>query len=360
MKTALKIHGNGLRAGFYALLGALILSLWACNSDNPTSPGGSNSAITGRVEGNGAVSKASVDSLQGVVVTAFAINADGSRGAQMARDTTDAQGNFLLTTTAQGGQNWLLVAVQGNMQWMSRYNDTLTRGKTDTARPLNFESTLQTQVYLSLQGSDSGRQVRSGEITAAIDVNVAASYRSQYESGDSASRILLASQLAAVVQAQSQARSAYLSRSNVSTYASDTASESGSTRRAEANLNFALYNAYGDSAQTRQAESAYLQAMVSAYAKSDSGSMSSSRANEAAYQATLMATATFSDSTRNILRRRALHVMAVSSDTAMLREFNRTGASQSQWQAGATASVNFKRARDTSPAEAARVSASSP
>lgn len=347
MKTATKIRKNVLAAVACALGCAF---MYGCMNSNPSSPSTTNSSVTGRVEGDGALAKKASDSLQGVIVTAFEINSNGSRGAQMAQDTTDANGNFTLTTSAQGSQNWLLVATQGTMQWMSRFNDTLKQGKTDTARPLDFEGTLQTQVYLALQASGSGQQVRSGEITAAIDLSVSSSYRSQYESADSAARVALAAQLAAAVQAQSQARSAYLSLSDAS-YSSDTASESGSMRQAEANLNFALYNANGDSTQTRQAESVYLQAVISAYAKSDSAALSYARAGEAAYQATLMATAS---DTSNSMSRRSLHIMAVSSDTAMQREFSLAGATQSQWQAVVTASANYQSEVDTSNSNVSR------
>ncbi len=341
------------------LLAGLLL-LAGCETSTTSSSGNGQSAVTGRMEGDPSMAKrAAGTTIQGVTVTAFAINADGSQGAQIGKDTTDAQGNFQIQTNAQGGQNWMIVATQGTMQWMTRFNDTLAQGEQDTARPINLQSTLLTQVYLALQKTDAGKAVLSGEMTAALDANVAASNRAQYEADDSLTRTTVITHLAAAIMAQSQARAAYLSHSNVSTYVSDTASAGGVTRRAEKILNVALYNADEDSAKTRQVENAYLQAVIAAYGKSDSAAISYARSNEAAYHATLAATALYADSTKNSLRRRLLHVMAMASDTAIQREFARANASQFQLQAVVTAGTNFRGAVDTSRTDVSRDSVTS-
>ena len=342
----------------FGLCAAITALLFACNTSTPTTPNNESiQTVAGRFQGDASLAK-SASSVQGAVVIAYAISSDGSYGQEVARDTTDAQGNFKITTDRLGLQNWVLITTQGGMQWMTRYADTLAEKDQDTARPMNFESTLQTQVYLNLQKTDAGRKVSPAEMTTAIDVNAAASSKSLYENGDSSSRSSIISHFSAVITAQCQARSAYMEHASVQ-YLSDTTYASLQMHHAEAGLTAALYAANGDSAQTRLAESAYLQALISANSRSDSGSMSYARSNEAAYHATVMVSAQFTDSTKNTMRRRSLHIMAAASDTAMHREFLRANASQIQLQAVATASANFEKWADTSRSDASRDSAAS-
>jgi len=335
------------------LTASLLLAGCESNNSNPISDGSDQSTMTGRMETNGAASKAAAGSVQNVVVTAFAINTDGSQGLQMAIDTTDAQGNFQFITSAQGNQNWLLVSTQGTLQWMGRFNGTLTLGVTDTARPINLESTLLTQVYLDLQKTTLGRSVTSGEITATMDANVAASNRTQYESGDATLRAAMITHFSAAIIAQSQARSAYLSHANVQ-YSADTASAAAFSRQAEKSLNVALYKADEDSIQTRLVEKAYMQALITAYVKSDSSAMSYARSAEAAYHATLATTTLYVDSTKNSMRRRADQILAIASDTAIQREFRRANASSFQSQAIVTAGVTFQSSVDTARTDVSR------
>ena len=239
-----------LASGFCA---AALAVLSACNNDsgNPAGPNGSTQTVSGQFQGDPAMAKTSTN-VQGAVVVAYAVSNDGSFSQEIGRDTTDAHGNFQIATEKQGAQNWVFVATQGSMQWMSRYNDTLSENDADTVRPVNFESTLQTQVYLALQKTEQGRRVTSGEMTTAVDIDVAASSRSQYENGDSAFRVNMISHFTAAVTAQSQARASYLQHAG-SQYASDTAYASAQMQRAEGSLTIALNAANGDSAQTRLA-----------------------------------------------------------------------------------------------------------
>ena len=343
-----------------SLLLASGLLLAACDSSVTSSGNAGQSGVAGRMQGDNTSAKIAASTIDGVVVTAFAINSDGSQGTLIAKDTTDALGNFQINSSLTGTQNWMIVATQGTMQWMTRFNGTLSSASMDTTRPINLESTLLTQVYLNLQKTTSGKAVTSGEITAAIDANVATSLSSQYESDDSTSRVILISHLSNEIVNQSQARTTYMTNA-YALYTTDVTTASTTVQQAEANLNVALYKANGSVAQAKVAETAYLQAMIAAFGKSDSVSMSYARANEAAYHATLTtATAAYTaDSSLNSLRRRALHITAVAVDTAMQREFKRANASSAQLTALMTAGTTFKTLVDTSRTEVSRDSLAS-
>jgi hypothetical protein len=336
---------------------ATLLLLAGCDQSTSVSAT-TGSTVTGRMEGDGATAKRSAGSVQSLVVTAFAINADGSLGAQVGKDTTDAQGNFQIKTPLQGSQNWVLMTTQGTMHWMTRFNDTLSGDQLDTARPINMESTLLTQVYLNLQKTDAGKTVTSGEVTSAIDLSVTTSTHLQYENDDSLTRITVISHLTAIVIAQSQARNAYLSKADAQ-FATDTSSAAALTRRAEKNLNFALYDADEDTARASLAEKTYLKTVIAAYGKSDSIALAYARSNEAAYHATLLATVLYVDSTKASMRRRLLHVMAIASDTAIQRELNTSSASTFQLQTAVTAGAAFLTAVDTSRTDVSRDSITS-
>jgi len=342
----------------YLSLFSSLLLLAGCESSTSVSATDGNSAVTGRMEGDGAMAKRSAATISGVVITAYNINVDGSLGTQVGKDTTDAQGNFEISTSATGAQNWAIVATQGTLQWMTRFNDTLVAGIKDTARPMNLQSTLLTQVYLNLQKTQAGLGVTSGEIVSAIDASVATSNHAQYELDDSLTRITVIAHLSATVIAQSQARNNYLSKADAQ-FTADTSSANALTRRAEKNLNLALYYADEDSAKIKSAETAFLTSVVAANGKSDSAAMSYARSTEAAYHATLAATALYVDSTKSSVRRRMLHIMAMASDTALQREFTRANASSFQLQAVVTAGTSFQSTVDTSRTDASRDSVTS-
>ncbi|CAM6000753.1 unnamed protein product [Sphagnum balticum] len=80
---------------FHIFIIPAVLFLAGCGGGGSSSSGsGSTSSITGTV---------SAGPLNGATVTAYSLNPDGTQGSQLGTTTTDSNGNFTLTASAQYG-----------------------------------------------------------------------------------------------------------------------------------------------------------------------------------------------------------------------------------------------------------------
>lgn len=329
---------------FFALACA---ALTGCFSDSGTSPSENNpsyASISGQLQGDlGVATSGSYSGAdtgwQGTMVTAFAINTDGSLGSAQDSVMATANGSFTLQTEARGRKEWLLRARRGTAEWMARFEGTLEDGQTEKARPLNLESTLEAAVLLELKKTSEGRDVHSSEVNVAIDANVSASGSGQYRGTDT-ERNLLVTRLAASVRAASDARKSFLQSAD-SLYLSHRSHIDSARMNAEASFESALYVAARDTVQVRSAERTYLSALANAYVQAGVKRTTYARSAEASYHAFIRGSLLLSDSTRTAVSRNYARILVVASDTAMRSEFMKAGASSVRNQLVASAGARF-------------------
>jgi hypothetical protein len=327
-------------------------ALTGCFSDSGTNPNTNPAyaSISGQVQGDVGVAtsgsySAADTGWQATMVTAFAINADGSLGSAQDSVMATANGTFTLQTTARGHKEWILRARRGTAEWMARFEGTLEDGQTETSRPLNLESTLEAAVLLELKKTPEGSEVHSSEVNLAIDAKASASGRGEYRGTDT-ERNLIVSRLAASIKAASRARKAFLESAD-SLYTSHRARIDSARVSAEASFEASLHAAARDTVQIRAAEQAFLTAVANAYVKADVERTTYARSAEASYHAFVRASVLLSDSARTATSRNYARVLVIASDTAMRSEFKKAGASSLRQDLVVDASARFRASIDT-------------
>jgi hypothetical protein len=343
MKTQTFIKDRKLP--FLLALGCAALT--GCMSDSGNNADETLAArIQGQIQGDIEVSgSGSTSGWEGTVVTAHSINQDGSLGAAQDSTTARASGSFVLETSARGSQEWILRARRGSEEWMTRFQGNLEADKTEDARPLTLESTLEAAVLLELEKTAEGREVHSSEVNLALDAKAAASARNAYRGAESARNVLVAN-LAASVKAASRARRTFLESAD-SLYEQHRSQIESARVQAEVAFNASLYAANGDTGAVRNAERAFVSAMVDAYLKADVKRTEYARSSEAAYHAFVRASLLVTDSARTATARNYARVLAIASDTAMRNEFREAASSQTRLQLVTEAGARFRASVDT-------------
>ena len=312
---------------------AILITSCVFDSNTRTNTEGTVS-IAGTVEGDGGAGN-----FEGAVVTAYNLSADGSLGSAVAQTNVDAQGSFQFKTDLQGPLEWIVLCRQAGQEWEARFEGTLESGDTATVRPLNLESSIESEVYLELKKTPAGREVKPAEINLAIDGKVAAASRAEFHGSEEAKAGLIA-HLSHAIQAGSQARAAYLAQASAQ-YTANRDSVDQALIEAETRFDLALQAAHGSANQIQEAEKTYAQAVASAYIHAGAQGTAYARSSEAAFTATVNASSELSDSVRLAVARNCAKTLAVASDLALQTQFQIVGATETQTGALGEAGAKF-------------------
>jgi hypothetical protein len=352
------MHVQSLFKGsrFPAILAFGSLVFAACNTDSGNDPNNNNderAVIAGRVQGDAEASGSGSSSTSGwenTVITTHTLNADGSLSAAKDSGNANADGTFSLETAFEGSQDLVLRARREGKDWWARFKDTLEAGETSNSRPMNLESSLETAVWIELQKSAEGRAVHSSEVTVAIDAQASAKAQGDFRGAESARNNLVAA-LAASIRAGADARRAFLAAAD-SQYNARRSDILASRAQAEAQLEASLIAAGNDTGAARGAQRVFVNAYVKAYTDASIQRTNLARSSEAAYQASVRASAQISDSARTAFARNYARILAVASDTAMRHEFRNAGAAQARLELVADAGARFRSSVDTASTRA--------
>jgi hypothetical protein len=287
-------------------------------------------------------------SVEGAVVTAHEVTAEGAVGPAITQAQTDANGAFVVKVNAHGAKALIVRSVHAGTEWKARVVGGVEAGKRRVCRPMNLESSLEADVWIELQKTPQGRSVHASEVSATVDAEVALSVRPEFRGSDTARARLLV-QLARVVEEGSRARAAV----TTAVYARVEAAQARA--EAEADFEASLNSAGSNGAAVRAARATYVKALIDADVDAGLDAVIQARSREAAYHALINASVRegISDSARAALTRNAAKILAASSDMALQVQFRAAGATEARMEGVAEAGATYQAAIEAavSPAE---------
>lgn len=201
----------GSRLGVFLLL-AGGLTLAGCDSS-----GGGEAGPSTEVSGQATTQESSSGSsstnavtyapteagVEGAVVTASSIGANGSTNALAGEATTDANGEFQLTATGQGADGVLRLDADGEGGYSSSVLAWVGGRSSVDAQPMTAETDAESEVYLAAKSEDEASShaegVTAADVTVYVDANAAADINAGETPSDE-----VASAIAAAIEAEAQ------------------------------------------------------------------------------------------------------------------------------------------------------------
>jgi hypothetical protein len=186
----------------FIIIGSIAM-IQAC-SDDPAGPGAdaSEAVIHGSIAESETNEESQLQSnltnVEGVTVTAARVTSDGS--FQLISDTeteTDASGNFTLHLDVETEQHLAIIAGTDSEQIMGFLSEKVENDNTYTIKPLDIESTVETEIFASLVASGESDLVSKSDIELVVTSNNAASIH-----GNSSAVSEMASSLAEAAEAR--------------------------------------------------------------------------------------------------------------------------------------------------------------
>jgi hypothetical protein len=331
-----------------SLLAAGILCsflFFACSDDAPTIPG-ATSKVEGRVTddiGFDALAK-SMGNVEGAAVTIARVQSDGSL-LTVSNDTvfTDANGQFLVETDADGERGLIVVATKGTDVWRALISAELKQGTTIRCQPLNDETTLEADIYLSVVENGLTDLVYYTDIAPNIDTDVA-----NMLSGNAGA----VDELTAAFEAKAGAHSGILNDTTIGGTESQLEALVIARMQAQASLEAALLQAENQAA-IDAAFDQFNEAAVNAYAESGLSLAACATAREVSAKALLKNTASLSSELQFGLNQMAARLRAFAVDRAVQASFADLGATEGVSVAGAVLRTSVSGASNIAQIETA-------
>lgn len=176
------------------LMGALVFGGVACdtgidnvNDDESVTVSGrvtdseSSSAKAGQLEQK--YPAGSVAEVEGAVVTAMAVNADGSVSTLDGETTTDANGEFSFTVEGEGAIDKIRIKANGDSEFESSAIVEVDGESSVESRPLTAKSHAEAEVYVEAKSEDNAESHEEGVTTADVSVFVNPDVAAEINSG---------------------------------------------------------------------------------------------------------------------------------------------------------------------------------
>ncbi len=139
-----------------------------------------SATINGSVEGNSQKQKAAVTNVEGAVVTAAKVTANGSIETIKGAETqTNASGEFTLDVDVESAQHILIVAEKEGTEWKGFLTAAAENGNTIQLKPLNSETTAESAVYTEIVSSAKADIVQKSDIEAVVTAEIASEINGQ-------------------------------------------------------------------------------------------------------------------------------------------------------------------------------------
>lgn len=321
---------NNFKYIFISLLVAYVSFGCSTNSSNDSS-----ATISGSVEGQQGQQKAQISNVEGAVVTAAEVTSSGSIQTIDGTETeTDASGNFNLEVDVESAQNIAIVAEQEGQTWMGYLSGEVENGSSYTLKPINTESTAETEVFTEVVSSGNADMVSKADVEAAVSSNAAAAINSN---SSNASRIATGLKNAAEARAEFYAETIG--------EGSEEALNATAEATAEAQLQLEAELASTTSEQEREeAYDVFVESMVNAYTTAELEASSAAKAIEMWSRVYVNSVASTSTEVRDDARQNTALFTATAIDFAVRSEAEASGMSESSQQAIANAGVELKSA----------------
>lgn len=168
---------NSNRFILFTIITTLSLLIFsACSTDSSDS---NTATINGSVEEEPSQQKANQSKVEGAVITAARITSNGSFDTiEGVQTETNASGNFTLEVDAESAENIIIKAETESEEWYGFLADEVENGQSYSLKPINSESTAETQVYSNLVATGDADIVQKADIEAVVSGEVAADIES--------------------------------------------------------------------------------------------------------------------------------------------------------------------------------------
>ncbi|MEX2398402.1 MAG: hypothetical protein WD491_15295 [Balneolales bacterium] len=180
-----------------AILGFLVFFSTGCDSGVDAVGDTESVTVSGQATENGstqnnqragktAESSEVLNSVEGAVVTAVAVHADGSVSTLEGETTTDANGEFTLTAEGEGAADYIRVFAQGDGEFETSSIVQVNGRETVNSPPLTAESHAHADIYLEAKSEDNSNShyegVTAADVSIFVNADLAADINARTES----------------------------------------------------------------------------------------------------------------------------------------------------------------------------------
>lgn len=320
------------------IINIMFIGFTCSDSSSSTQP----ATVNGRVEGNNSQSKAKTSAVQpqtassgveGAVVTAGRVQSDGTiKMIDGAKTTTEADGSYSLNVDASANSNVVVIAEKNSQKWKAYVSSQLQSGSTVEAKPMNTESTAETDVLTKIVAQGNSNYVTVSDIEAYVDANLAAQIQGNSEAE---------SEVAGAIVEEANARAKYFAQSSVDvsqqTFQQALKAKAQAQTKLEARLNEA-----SSMDEEKAAYDAFFKSNVSAYTDTGINLKTYAKAKEFSNKVLLKNSASLSSEAKASLRANSAIMTAVVLDNAAQAELKAMNASDSGMQAAVDAGATLR------------------
>lgn len=304
--------------------------------------------IKGSVQEQTSQQKLSNSNVEGAIVTAARVTADGSIEVIDGAETeTNASGEFSLDVDIESAQNIIIMAEKGETTWTGYLSVHVENGGSYTLKPLSAESSAETDVFIQLVASGNADIVHKADVEALVTSQVAAEIKSNASA---------ASRIATALKNAAEARAEYFRE----TLQSNAESTLEATFEALAEAQFQLEAELAASATAEQRAAAYevfVNATANAYINAGLDASSSAKVLEMWSRVFVKSLTDVSSEIREQARMNASLVVATAIDLAVQAEAEASGMLESSREVILEAGLQLKSAIQASAGVASEIKA---
>ncbi len=321
-----------------AVAAILVIFIAACssNDNNPTSPGGGNTAkVSGRIStGTGSPKMLSKsESIQAAAVTLAQVQTDGSLKTVSTQSVqTDASGKFVVETNLNGTKNLIVEANDGTTTWKAVVSAAVQSGTTVYAPPLSQESSTEADLYIKAVAEGHSSDVTDADVKALIDADASAQLH-----GDTNAQ----AQFISAVQAKSQAMAQASSNSYFGLSSGQMQTMMSAQTDACAKLDQDLYNSDDSDSQIETDHTNYENTVITTYASNNVNTATYAELMRIGLSAYTNASSSMSAQAKFVLAKCFYTRYSFVLSAAMNQQFQAAGASSSQLSAVSTAGTTL-------------------
>jgi hypothetical protein len=152
----------------------IVAFMGAVGCSTNSSSDSQSATIKGSVDANSAKQKTQNSSLQGTVVTASRVTSNGSiKAIEGAKTETNASGEFTLNVDVESAEHVIIVAENEGSTWKGYLSSEVKNGGSFTLKPINTESTAESEVYTKLVASGDADIVQKSDVEAVVSSETA-------------------------------------------------------------------------------------------------------------------------------------------------------------------------------------------
>jgi hypothetical protein len=320
------------------ILAIAFMTLTQACSDDPASPGSDTSeaeihgSVTESTSDESSQLQSSLTNVEGITVAAARITSDGSFETIAGTETqTDASGQFTLHVDTETTQHIAIIAESGGDQVMGFLSGKVENDHTYTIKPLNTESTAETEIFAALVASGEIENVKKSDIETIVSGSNAVHLHE-----NTAAIAAFASGLSTAAEARA-VFIAEIAEENAEAIAEQAAELSADAQfQLEASLESATSAEERDSAYEL-----YMESVADAYVEAGLDAASAAKSFEVWSRTLFTSTAELTSEILNDTRKTAYAMTAIAVDKAVQTEAQLSGMSESTIQTIADAGVQL-------------------